>query len=309
MSSTGSNGFIGGRALAAASGWQSLGTKVAVAWVGLALAVGLLAVALSGPGPAPLANTCTFSQSGTTMTLNGDCTTDATIPVPDGFTLDGADHTITAVDPAGGHFLGAVVKNGGATAHVRDLRVTTSGLTNACDAGDARLRGILFDGASGSITDNVVTNINQGASGCQEGNAIEVRSAPYDYTHPNTKHVTVEGNAIAGYQKTGIIGNGDVFVTVRGNTVAGLGPVPYIAQNGIQIGFGGMGEVEDNEISGNAYTGCTNQQAAETGCTPWVSAALLLYDVDANAVKHSQNLFRDNQRNLLLITSASLGSP
>ena len=46
-----------------------------------------------------------------------------------------------------------------------------------------------------------------------------------------------------------------------------------------------------------------------TGCTPWVSAALLLYDVDANAVKHASNRFRDNQRNLLLVTSASLGSP
>ena len=33
------------------------------------------------------------------MTLNGDCTTDATILVPNGFTLDGAGNTITAVDP------------------------------------------------------------------------------------------------------------------------------------------------------------------------------------------------------------------
>lgn len=46
----------------------------------------------------------------------------------------------------------------------------------------ARLRGILFDGAAGSITHNTVTNINQGASGCQEGNGIEVRNGPFDNT-------------------------------------------------------------------------------------------------------------------------------
>jgi len=37
---------------------------------------------------------CTFTVSGSTMTLNGDCTTDETILVPDGFTLDGNGRTI-----------------------------------------------------------------------------------------------------------------------------------------------------------------------------------------------------------------------
>jgi len=273
------------------------------------LGVGLLAAAFSIPGPSQLTNTCVFTTPGTTMTLTGDCTTNATIPIPDGFTLDGDDYTITAVDPFGGHFLGAVVASTGTEAHVQNLRITTSGLADVCDAGADRLRGILFDTASGSITNNTVANINQGASGCQEGNGIEVRSAPFDGTHPATKTVTITDNVVTGYQKTGILANGDVFARITGNTVVGLGPVPYIAQNGIQVGFGGTGEVEDNEISGNAYAGCTNQQAALTGCTPWVSAALLLYDVDANAVKRSSNHFRDNQRNLLLVTSASLGSP
>ena len=282
---------------------------IAAGWVGLFVAAAVLVAALSGPSPGPTATTCTFTTVGSTMTLDADCTTDVTVTIPAGMTLDGAGHRITAVDPSGGHFVGAVVENAGSSAHVRNLRVTTSALANACDAGDARLRGILFDGASGSIRDSTVTNINQGASGCQEGNGIEVRSAPFDGTHPATKTVTITDNVVTGYQKTGILANGDVFARITGNTVVGLGPVPYIAQNGIQVGFGGTGEVEDNEISGNAYAGCTNQQAALTGCTPWVSAALLLYDVDANAVKRSSNHFRDNQRNLLLVTSASLGSP
>ena len=37
-----------------------------------------------------------------TMTLTADITTDTTIIVPDGYTLDGNGYTITAVDVAGG---------------------------------------------------------------------------------------------------------------------------------------------------------------------------------------------------------------
>ena len=86
------------------------------------------------------ATTCTFTTVGSTMTLDADCTTDATITIPDGFTLNGNGHTITALDPSGGHFLGAVVKNAGGTANVTNLTVTASGLQNVCDGGDNRLR-------------------------------------------------------------------------------------------------------------------------------------------------------------------------
>src|SRR6266540_3206520 len=100
-----------------------------------ALPLALVAAATLGPAlPASATTTCTFTTSAATMTLDADCTTDQTILVQDGFTLDGAGHTITAVDPAGGHFVGAVVKNGGTTAHVTNLGVTASGLANVCDA-------------------------------------------------------------------------------------------------------------------------------------------------------------------------------
>ncbi len=273
------------------------------------IVVGVVALAAARSPPGPTASGCSFAKAETTWTLDDDCTTDATIVIPDGITLDGAGHTITGVDPPGGHFVGAVVRNGGASMSVVDLKVTVSGLKNACDGGADRLRGVLFDGAGGSITRSVVAGIHQDGSGCQEGNAIEVRNEPMDGSHPATKHVTVADNEVTAYQKTGIVANGDVLVTVTGNAVVGLGPVPYIAQNGIQIGYGAMGEVRGNDISGNEYTGCSNQDAARTGCTPWVSAALLLYDVDANSVQHSMNTYRDNQRNLVLLTSASLGLP
>lgn len=201
---------------------------------------------------------CSFSNNPKTktMTLNSNCTTTQSVIIPNGYTLDGAGHTVTAVDPAGDHFRGGVVQNGGANASVTNLKVTASGLADACDAGADRLRGILFDGASGSITNNTVTHINQnhGAllSGCQEGNAIEVRNFG---SSPSTVRVLIDGNQISDYQKTGVVVNGDADGTVTDNKVVGDGPQGFIAQNGIQVGFGATALVKRNEVSGNSYTG------------------------------------------------------
>ena len=227
---------------------------------------------------------CAFTTVGTTMTLVADCTTSETILIPGTFTLNGGNHTITAVDPpAPDHFLGAVVKNGGTSANVTHLNVTASGLADVCDGGDDRLRGILLDGASGSITNNTVTGVRQGASGCQEGNSIEVRNAPFA-TGGTDRIVTISGNVVSSYQKTGILANGSVAATITGNTVTGAGPVGYIAQNGIQVGFGATATVKNNTVSGNSYTG------------PDVACGLLLFQADG--VKASANNLFINDRDL-----------
>ena len=185
------------------------------------------------------------------MTLLADCETDHTILVPNGFTLDGAGNMITAVDPAGGHFLGAVVKNGGTLANVKNVEITASALADLCDGGDDRLRGILFDNAAGSITNVNVHGVRQGLSGCQEGNAIEVRNFA---TGATQRSVTIANSTVTNYQKNGITVNGNVNATVTGNIVTGDGPITYIAQNGIQVGFGATAFIRGNTVSGNDYT-------------------------------------------------------
>ncbi|MGZ4603687.1 MAG: right-handed parallel beta-helix repeat-containing protein, partial [Kineosporiaceae bacterium] len=221
--------------------------------------------------------------SSRTRTLLGDCTATSTVPVPDGWTLDGAGHSITAKDPAGAHFTGAVVRNAGAAASVRNLTVTASGLADVCDAGDDRLRGILLDGAAGAITNNRVVGVRQDGSGCQEGNGIEVRNEPFDTTGPDLA-VTVSGNEVLGYQKAGIVANGSVLATVTDNTVTGLGPVGYIAQNGVQLGFGASGIADGNTITDNWYTG------------PDLACGLLLYRADG--VKQKRNTFVADEQDL-----------
>jgi hypothetical protein len=231
----------------------------------------------SSTGPAA----CAFTVSGTTETLVADCTTDHTILVPNGFTLDGAGHTITAVDPAGGHFVGAVIQNGGVAANVTNVTVTAAGLADVCDGGVDRLRGILFDDAAGAITNVSVHGVRQGLSGCQEGNAIEARN----FTSATVRAVTISNNVVSDYQKNGITVNGCVNGTLTGNSVTGDGPITYIAQNGIQIGFGGSALVRGNTVSGNYYT-----PASDIAC------GLLFFE--AGGVRQQSNTLFANERNL-----------
>lgn len=226
---------------------------------------------------------CAFQDDGTTRTLLGDCSTNTTIGVPDGWTLDGDGYTISAFDPAGDHFRGAVVANSGAVAHVRDLTVTAYALVDVCDDGDDRLRGILLDGAAGSIIGSQAIDINQGQSGCQEGNGIEVRNAPFTTGGADTA-VSVIGNSVNGYQKSGILANGSVAAAIRDNVVTGSGPIGYIAQNGIQIGFGASALVRGNTVSANSYTG------ADIAC------GLLFYEADG--VKQQANTLFANERDV-----------
>ncbi|HWQ02926.1 MAG TPA: right-handed parallel beta-helix repeat-containing protein [Candidatus Nitrosotenuis sp.] len=240
-------------------------------------------------GTAHATTTCTFTMDSVakTMTLDASCWTDATIFIPDGYTLDGANFTITAVDPPGGHFLGAIIKNAGASAFVKNLKLDASGLADVCDDGDNRLRAILFEGAGGSIMNNTILAINQGLSGCQEGNGIEVRNAPFDGTHPGTVTVTITGNTVSNYQKNGITANGDVAATITENTVSGLGPIPFIAQNGIQLGYGATGIVMRNKVNGSWYTGAN-----------WTSSGILVFE--ANDVMIHDNEVTGSQSGIVV---------
>ncbi|GEL74349.1 right-handed parallel beta-helix repeat-containing protein [Myxococcus virescens] len=189
------------------------------------------------------------------VTLTADCTTEGTLYIPDGVTFDGAGHVVTAVDPEGGHFQGAVLRNRGDTAHVHDVTVAARGLSDLpCDAGEAGLSGIRFTGASGSITDSEVRALHQGAGegGCQEGVAIEVRNAQ---DASRVVQVEVLRNHAVGYQKGGIVASGRVDVAVEDNVVEGGGPSAVIARNGIQLSFGATGQVLGNRVTGNIYTG------------------------------------------------------
>lgn len=75
---------------------------------------------------------------------------------------------------------------------------------------------------------------------------------------------SISDNRVTRYQKGGIVVTGSSdSAQINHNTVLGLGPVDFIAQNGIEVGAGAKATVTNNTVTGNSYTG-TNY-ASSTG--------------------------------------------
>lgn len=230
--------------------------------IGSLARLAVLATAFTGVASSARAvTTCTFTTDGNRMKLNADCTTDTTILIPNGFTLDGRGHVITAVDPPGDHWRGAVIRNAGPRANVRSVTITTSGLQDVCDFGagtfgEDRLRGIAFYSASGTIRGNRIIGLHQGpGSICNEGTAILVENPPFDGTRPATLRATVEENEIIDVQQYGVSVQGDVDVTVEENRVTLSDRVGLISQYGLAAASGATARMVQNIVRGGYADG------------------------------------------------------
>ena len=226
------------------------------------------------------ATTCLFDTTGPTLRLTADCTTDASIVIADGMTLDGGFFTITALDPPAGAFEGGVIVNGGGTASVLNTRIVGMLARRSCHGGPARLRGIFFDGASGLIRGNTILDLNQGASRCNEGNGIEVRNALGN----GDVVVEIDHNTIDAFQKSGIVASGDAEVWIHDNHLGPSATQESVAANGVQVGFGAKAVIERNQIAGNSWSVDANWAA--TGVLLFGSAPGTLVrdnDIEGNA--------------------------
>jgi hypothetical protein len=163
----------------------------------------------------------------------------------------------------------------------------------------ARYFGVLNDGTSVTVQGASIHDIgNKPFDGTQHGVAIY-------FTNGGTG--TIYSNAVSAYQKGGIVVNGTnatsgaaTTATITNNTVTGLGPVGFIAGNGIQVSRGAVAEVRGNTISNNFYTG-------EVGVGPnpgdrnpegweYFSTGLLLFEAGPGT-KTADNQFSGNQHN------------
>lgn len=130
------------------------------------------------------------------------------------------------------------------------------GVVNDADIYGANYFGVLVNGdvndVSVDVTNSSVHHIGEvPPNGSQHGVAVYYRALA-----TGTATGNVSGNTIWNYQKGGITVNGaGATVSVTNNTVTGLGPVDFIAQNGIQVGYGATAVVTKNNVSGNSYTG------------------------------------------------------
>lgn len=192
---------------------------------------------------------------------------------PTGYVKDGIDLTAAVINP--GSVSGPVDATG---CNIGVYFSAAGSATNVTVSGAPNYFGVLVNGAAVTTSGSTVSHIGETPhNGSQHGVAIAYLAGASG---------SISGNTVADYQKGGITVSGaGSSATVSGNTVTGVGPVGYIAQNGIQVSFGATGTVTDNSISGNAYTGPDT-----------IACGLLMYQ--AEGVKQQKNSFSDNQKNV-----------
>ena len=151
---------------------------------------------------------------------------------------------------------GTVSITGLAVEAIIPLETCGGGLNGIFIAGGGTLKasGVSVDGASTSLT---------AYKGCQHGVAIEVGAAAQkEVGHAKLKNVTVSG-----YEKNGpTVKYAGSTLSVTGSTITGEGPSPWIAQNGIEVAYGGQATVKSSTVTGNecdvASCGAEGEQAS-----------------------------------------------
>ncbi|MBZ5703037.1 MAG: right-handed parallel beta-helix repeat-containing protein [Acidobacteriia bacterium] len=179
----------------------------------------------------------------------------ATVCTPTGFFRDGINMTAVLINPASpvtgpvdaaGCNVGVYFDNG-------------KGAVQNAEIYGANFFGVLVNGdvnsVSVDVTGSSIHDIGDSPlGGAQHGVAIYYRA----YFLAGNASGTISGNTISNYQKGGIVANGQgTSALITDNIVIGQGHISYIAQNGIQIGFGANASVMRNTVSGNSYTGTT----------------------------------------------------
>lgn len=183
---------------------------------------------------------------------------------PTGFFRDGIELTAALVDPPG-TVTGTVDATGCNIAVY--YGAGASGTMKSADIFGANYFGVLVNGDGGSVNVDILTSAihdigEDPLSGGQHGVAIYYRG----FFETSVVTGKISGNTLSAYQKGGIVANGSgVQVTITGNTVTGEGHVTFIAQNGIQIGYGASASVMRNTVTGNSYVGIPGDGSASGG--------------------------------------------
>lgn len=168
---------------------------------------------------------------------------------PTGFMRDNINLTAAKINPPG-------VFSGDVNATGCNIGIFygagAKGTLNGASVHGANYFGVVRYGADVTITNSVVYQIgDQPFDGDQHGVAIYCAD-----DSPQTAAGDITNNVVYAYQKGGIVVNGKhCSGQIANNSVIGLGPVNFIAQNGIEAGDGSSVSISGNYIFGNSYTG------------------------------------------------------
>ena len=230
---------------------------VAVALVVSSGPVVLGAVGAAGSSDPSVETACSGTLSGFAFTLSADCDTTITLTIPDGVTLNGAAHTITAHDVTPGSFNGAVLSNAGTSMNVEDLTIMGTGFTQTQPPGScgrATLNGIWFNGAGGSVTNVTITGITE-SSNCQVGRAIVANGT-------SGQTLTITDTTVSDYNKDGMHAYG-MTMNVSDSTIGSPAPLKGVTgQNGLVYQDGATGTTSGSTINGSGYGNANNANTA-----------------------------------------------
>jgi hypothetical protein len=101
--------------------------------------------------------------------------------------------------------------------------------------------------AGDDVIEGASTTLNN-YKGCQHGIAVEVGAhKANEIGHAKLEHVTVDG-----YEKNGpTVSNPGSTLQIKKSVITGEGASPYIAQNGIEVAYGGKGTIAETTVTGN----------------------------------------------------------
>jgi parallel beta-helix repeat protein len=161
--------------------------------------------------------------------------------------------------------------------------LASSSINNGCSP--PSYEGVLFSGASGSLTNSEIANLYQASPslyGCQSNAADAVL---VQTPSGGASSVSVTGNTVTNYQKNGIAcKDPGSNCTIEGNTVSPLAAVTGAtgdAANGVEVAYGAVSTVSDNTISGNE---CNVSVCGPNLVNQTQSAGILTYQSGAGTV-------------------------
>jgi len=164
------------------------------------------------------------------------------------------------------------------TSNVIIRGLTLDGANNGISQCAPDLMGVFFQNASGEVDRVAVRNFKLPAllNGCQSGTGIFVQSGG-----GGASEVVIHRSTIHDFQKNGITANEiGTSASIDGNVVTGLGLTTGAAQNGIQIGFGAAGSIQNNTVTNSVWAPCT----AVSTCTA-VATNVLVEQSDGILIK------------------------
>lgn len=181
------------------------------------------------------------------MALRAPSASAATSCTATGYIRDGINLTAALINPSG-TVSGDVDASGCNIGVYYSAGVT--GTVKGANIHNANYFGVVNNGGAVTVENSRIHDIGESPlNGDQHGVAVY-------WVYGSAATGAITNNTIWNYQKGGIVVNGvGSSASVSGNTVTGQGPVSYIAQNGIQIGYGATATVMRNTVSGNSYTG------------------------------------------------------